>query len=665
MKKLLSILGTIAITASGTTSVVACGTKNAASAIDTFNIKDSYQTVPNGFALKKLLAKDGNNVDKLRIQFLPGLNEATIRYMGPTTKSAFISKTVKIHPTTKNISQIITKTSLPISGVDDAYKDKVSPLELINLLNQTNLTTNDVKVNVDSEKHIVTLTGIKEGDFKGEVEINDEAFDWTDFASLTNINDVYLPYEIADKFINSDNSTMAILTTIFPIVMEFVGARNPLFEFYQGKIIQLASLTIGDLEPGQSIINNPVLTAKINKNYEGSLVFGADDITDRRNNFKIFMKGTIQFNFKILNDINPNFMTKTHGKGADWQTAKKYDIHEYLSGNYNEENKNQLVFDLVEKYYGKDFLDKYHDVLLEDFWITDLTATSAILKPKPGSMLFRNHDENGLIAAQYLTNPVFSYKIIVHFNITNGDINDILKLETTNLGQLYSEEKLTKEELGTIFIKKNNLKEDSLSDWGLFKITDITDNSFMIKSQLEVFKGKIKIDYAWEQQRSLSNIITKTNLGEIDLATLQNFNQDIIIDKVISLNPTVNKTSIKVVDKSIDDNDNVTIEIVPFNGDFGNDDYDQIYSGSVNVTFKAINRQDLAKLIPANFDLKKIVAANSESIISAINAQFKLSLEHFTNVIVKISDDKKSATIAARGFISQYFGTATVKFTTA
>ncbi|AGM25046.1 lipoprotein [Spiroplasma chrysopicola] len=659
MKKLLSILGTIAITASGASSVVACGTKNATSAIDTFNIKDSYQTVPNGFALKKLLAKDGNNVDKLRIQFLPGLNEATIRYMGPTTKSAFISKKVKIEGLTNNISQIITKTSLPISGVDNAYKDKVSPLELINLLNQTNLTTNDVKVNVDSEKHIVTLTGIKEGDFKGEVEINDEAFDWTDFASLTNINDVYLPYELADKFINSDNSTMAILTTIFPILLEFIGNLNPLFEFYQQKITDLGiAILFESAKQTESIINNPVLTAKINKNYEGSLVFGAD-ITDLKNNFKTFMTGTIQFNFKILNDINPNFMTKTHGKGADWQTGKEYDIHEYLSGNYNEENKNQLVFDLVEKYYGKDFLDKYHDVLLEDFWITDLTATSAILKPKPGSMLFRNHDEKGLIVAQELTNPVFSYKIIVHFNITNGDINDILKLETTNLGQLYSEEKLTKEELGTIFIKKNNLKEDSLSDWGLFKITDITDNSFMIKSQLEVFKGKIKIDYAWEQKRSLSNIITKTNLGEIDLATLQNFNQD-IIDKVISLNPTVNKTSIKVAKKSIDDNDNATIEIVPFN-----DGYDQIYSGSVNVTFKAINRQDIAKLIPPNSDLGKIVAANSASIINAINVQFKLSLKLSTDVSVKISDDKKSATIDATGFISQYFGTTTVKFTTA
>ncbi|AGM25242.1 lipoprotein [Spiroplasma chrysopicola] len=426
MKKLISLLGAVGLTATSATTVVACQTKNPAK--ETFNIKDSYRITPNGFSLAEQLQKDGNNIDKLQIKFLPGLTKATIRYMGITTKSDFVSKTVNIDFVTNDLSKIITKKSISIAGIDKKFYnkdenneptsiDKDVILKAINLLNQTNLTMDDLDLVYDPVTLSIKLTG--KGKFEETVELTDEAMSWTDLLEQNDLNEIYLPKGSIEAFHSEPDNPAIILYTIFPIVMEFLGARNPLLELYQQKITDLGYSIMGFIKPEESTILAPILEAKFTNN-KGSITLGGT-LNKKETSTTIFSKGSVKFNFTVIDDGDDKYVTNTHRPLETWNPnadpkKEPNKIIETLSDHYDESSQAKLVYDLVSKYYGKDFATKYQDVLLEDFWVTDFTPTSAILTPKPGSMIFRNHDKLSVIVNSYVPkNPIYFYWIEVNF----------------------------------------------------------------------------------------------------------------------------------------------------------------------------------------------------------------------------------------------------------
>ncbi|AGM26278.1 hypothetical protein SSYRP_v1c06880 [Spiroplasma syrphidicola EA-1] len=424
MKKLISLLGAVTLTATSATAVVACHTKT--SDKDTFNIKDSYKVIPNGFSLAEQLKKDGNNIDKLQIKFLPGLTKATIRYMGVTTKSDFISKTVNIESATNDLSKIITKKSISIAGIDKKFYEKDENgkptniisndviLKAINLLNQTNLTTDDVDLVYKPLETKIELTG--KGQFSGtSVELNDEPMEWTDLLEQSNLNEVYFPKGLVEAFQKESGNLGTLMMTIFPVAMEFFGARNPLLELYQQKLTDFGYDAMGGSGPySESKTIDPKVEAKISDN-KGSITLGGT-LNKKDSSITIFSKGSLTFNFTVLIDENDKYVTSTHSPLESWKaTDPNNEIIETLSEHYDQNSQAKLVHDLVAKYYGKDFATKFENVLLEDFWVTDFTPTSAILTPKPGSMIFRNHDKSTLIVNIFAKSPAYSYHIKVNF----------------------------------------------------------------------------------------------------------------------------------------------------------------------------------------------------------------------------------------------------------
>ncbi|AGM26104.1 hypothetical protein SSYRP_v1c05140 [Spiroplasma syrphidicola EA-1] len=402
MKKLLSILGAVAITASGASSVIACGTQNVASPIDKFNIKDSYDVIPNAYELKKLLVKDGNNVDILQIKFTPGLNEAIIRYMGEPNRAPFVTKKVTINPLTNDVYHIITKTSLAINGIPEAKQNKEGILEAINLLNQTNLTANDVEVDYEAGGN-VTLTG--QNNFTGSVIIYNEKMLWSDLIPVQNLGNIYLGHNIIDYYNGhiqkypEDENALAVML-MMPLVFEYVGAKNLLMEFFQANMITWGLQWSGT--PG-------AVTIKIDNNYNGTFILNPPE-----NNS--FINEKIKITFKALEDNRP-YVTPTQLPTddlipGDWSTLK-----ENLDNDYTINNIEEIVGDLVTKYFGEEFVNKYRDVLNEDFWIrtVDYNTKIAKLEVKPGSMLFMNHDKMAANVVNGYVSPVYGYDIEVTF----------------------------------------------------------------------------------------------------------------------------------------------------------------------------------------------------------------------------------------------------------
>ncbi|AGM26307.1 hypothetical protein SSYRP_v1c07170 [Spiroplasma syrphidicola EA-1] len=396
MKKLLSILGAVAITASGATAVVACST-NA-------KINDSYAVIPNAFALNQQLAKEGYSIEKLQVKFLPGLKEATIRYMGQPSEAPFVTKTIKINPVTNDISKIITKTSLAISAFEEKKQTESEILRAINLLNQTNLTTNEVKINYDKELGQVTLTGI--GDFNGTVTIYDEPMEWSDLIPFQNLGDIYFSHSVIDYFnenvsiLEEDEQSGATVMFIMPFVLEFVGGKNLLMEFFQKQMVDW----------GKSWMSTPnVAKATFDSNYQGSFI-----LTPPTN--KIFNSGKMTFSFNAIDDSR-DYVTSTHKPLDSFEKGHYTYIEETLDKSYDANNIDEMAKDLVEKYFGEDFANKYSSILNEEFWITnvDYVKKTAVLEVKPGSMLFYNHDEELLAVVNDVDVPFYAYKINVTF----------------------------------------------------------------------------------------------------------------------------------------------------------------------------------------------------------------------------------------------------------
>lgn len=77
------------------------------------SIKQTYTIIPNSFSLKSELKKEKMNTDDIDVDMLDGMTKAIISYMPDTTDLPFLVKEVNLVWLSHDISQIITKKTLP------------------------------------------------------------------------------------------------------------------------------------------------------------------------------------------------------------------------------------------------------------------------------------------------------------------------------------------------------------------------------------------------------------------------------------------------------------------------------------------------------------------------------------------------------------------------
>ncbi len=101
------------------------------------------------------------------------MKTAIIRSMPDVTNQPFLTKKINLDLTTNNLIKIITFTSLPYS--EEAVGKPTDPacvLVVINVLNVTNFTSDDVKIIMEGNNYKMIA---KEGsNFTGELEIISE-----------------------------------------------------------------------------------------------------------------------------------------------------------------------------------------------------------------------------------------------------------------------------------------------------------------------------------------------------------------------------------------------------------------------------------------------------------------------------------------------------------
>ena len=366
MRKLMMILASLTITATTATTVVACinGTKE-----NKINVKDKYQVVPTVKNIKAAIQKDGVKPDDVDIDIQPGMKSAIIRYMPDTPNLPFLTKKIALEWATTDINQMLKILSVPYSRNDlGADVKPETALKIINILNGTQFTLDQVDVNVDNYSHIITLTPKSGSGLTGNaVTIDGQPITFNDIFQETNLGTIYIGKDLYDKYISDPSENILFMAAT---IMEFAGDRNRFPAYYK---ITMASAMINAI--GSVVINIDPNTKKG--------IFSLETKADG-----VIAQSGFTFNFTV--NTNPRtYLTQNNIKPTFGEV-----INVNLPGTYTEQNFDQLRYDLVKQLLGKNFANKYKDIFYDEIWVLsfDTNTKNAVLTPKPGSKIFKISD---------------------------------------------------------------------------------------------------------------------------------------------------------------------------------------------------------------------------------------------------------------------------------
>ncbi|AOX44071.1 hypothetical protein S100390_v1c07350 [Spiroplasma sp. NBRC 100390] len=361
MKKLMMILASLTITSVGVMSVVSCTT-----GLD-LGEKTNYHVVPNVHSIKAEIKKLRYNPDDLDVDIDPGMKTATIRFMPDVTKKPFLTKKINLDWTTNDLTKIITFTSLPYA--EEAVGDPTDParvLAIINILNGTNFTSNDVDVTINGNTSY-TVTAKAGGNFTGKLQIVSEAVTFDQVFPTVNLGNIYLASELYNNWKNTPTNVLPMAAAL----MEFTGDRNRFSAFYSQAIAAAFMSSGGTLE------------IKIDDDFNGTF----------------FLKGTVP---NVFNDSGVTFkfhVILDHRKYLNFDNKKPQNLAKIpvtLNLKYTGDNLNDIRYEVVKSILGPEFANKYKDLWYDEIFVDvpyDTQTKQIVFRAKPGSKILASSDK--------------------------------------------------------------------------------------------------------------------------------------------------------------------------------------------------------------------------------------------------------------------------------
>lgn len=362
MKKLMMILASLTITSAAVTSVVSCTT-----GIDLAD-KTNYHVIPNVRSIKTEIKKSKYNPDDLDVDIDPGMKTATIRFMPDVTNKPFLTKKINLDWTTNDLTKIITFTSLPYS--EEAVGNPIDParvLAIINVLNGTKFTSNDVDLTINDDHTSYTMAAKAGGNFTGKLQIVSEAVTFEQVFPTVNLGNIYLASELYNNWKENPTSVLPIAAAL----MEFTGDRNRFSAFYS-QAIAAAFMSSG-----------VTLDVKIDDNLNGTF----------------FLKGTVP---NVFNDSGVTFkfhVILNHRKYLNFNNKKPQNLAKIpvtLNLKYTGDNLNTIRYEVVKAILGADFATEYQNLWYDEIFVDvpyDAQTKQIVFRAKPGSKILASSDK--------------------------------------------------------------------------------------------------------------------------------------------------------------------------------------------------------------------------------------------------------------------------------
>lgn len=374
MKKLMMILASLTFTSASITSVVSC-----TNVVD-ITKKTNYHVIPNVASIKATIQKLNYNADNFDVDLAPGMKTAIIRSMPDVTNQPFLTKKINLDWTTNDLTKIITFTSLPYS--EEAVGKPADParvLAVINVLNGTNFTSDDVQIIMEGNNYKMIA---KEGsNFTGELEIISEAVTFDQVYPVVNLGNVYLNSAIYNNWKKDPTGNKLIMAAA---LMEFTGDRNRFSAFYSQAIMQ-------------AFMQGGILDIIIDDQFNGAFYLSGSVPN-------IFNDSNVTFKFHVILD---------HRKYLNYNNEKPKNMAQIkvsLTETYNGNNLNDIRYAVVKELLGKDFAEQYKDLWYDELLVDkpyNPDKKELVFRAKPGSKILASSDK----MASILTKQPF-YQII-------------------------------------------------------------------------------------------------------------------------------------------------------------------------------------------------------------------------------------------------------------
>ncbi|WHQ37551.1 hypothetical protein [Spiroplasma sp. SV19] len=295
------------------------------------------------------------------------MKTATIRFMPDVTNKPFLIKKINLDWTTNDLTKIITFTSLPYS--EEAVGKPTDParvLTIINILNGTNFTSNDVDVVINPDNSSYTLATKAGGNFTGKLQIVSEAVTFEEVFPTVNLGNIYLASELYNNWKNNPGNILPMAAAL----MEFTGDRNRFSAFYSQAITA-------------AFMSSKGLKVNIDDNLNGTFFLkGAVP--------NIFNDSAVTFNFHVILD---------HRKYLNFDNQKPKNLAKIsvpLALKYTGDNLNAIRYEVVKTILGAEFADKYKDLWYDEIFVDtpyDAQTKQIVFRAKPGSKILASSDK--------------------------------------------------------------------------------------------------------------------------------------------------------------------------------------------------------------------------------------------------------------------------------
>ncbi|APE75118.1 hypothetical protein GL982_05655 [Spiroplasma citri] len=282
--------------------------------------------------------------------------------------------------TTNDLTKIITLISLPYSEeAVDKPADPARVLAVMNVLNGTNFTSDDVEVIVEDNNYkIIAKEG---GNFTGELEIISEAVTFDQVYPVVNLGNVYLASDIYNNWKKDPTGSTLIIAAA---LMEFSGDPNRFSAFYSQAIMQ-------------AFMQGGILDINIDDQLNGTFYLSGSVPN-------IFNDSNVTFKFHVILD---------HRKYLNYNNEKPKNMEQIkvtLNETYTGNNLNDIRYAVVKQLLGQFFAEQYKDLWYDELLVDKPYNTDKkeiVFRAKPGSKILASSDK----MASILTKQPF-YQII-------------------------------------------------------------------------------------------------------------------------------------------------------------------------------------------------------------------------------------------------------------
>lgn len=240
-------------------------------------------------------------------------------------------------------------------------------LAIINILNGTKFTRNDINVTINDDHTFYTVVAKTGSNFTGKLQIVSEEVTFEQVFPTVNLGNIYLASELYNKWKQTPTSVLPMAAAL----MEFTGDRNRFSAFYS-QAIAAAFMSSGG-----------TLDVNIDNNLNGTF----------------FLKGTVP---NVFNDSGVTFkfhVILDHRKYLNFDNKKPQNLSKIpvtLNLKYTGDNLNEIRYEVVRAILGPEFANEYKKIWYDEIFVDvpyDTQTKQIVFRAKPGSKILASSDK--------------------------------------------------------------------------------------------------------------------------------------------------------------------------------------------------------------------------------------------------------------------------------